>query len=82
MGPPGVVKRRWPVFWLPWWDTILSPCLLFSGVKDIRQAVLQAEANRARNQKTILFIDEIHRFNKVSRMHCLPYIESGLFCIY
>lgn len=79
-GPPGVGKTTLAriLAAVVGYDFIALSAV-FSGVKDIRQAVLQAEANRARNQKTILFIDEIHRFNKSQQDALLPYIESGLF---
>lgn len=51
---------------------------VMSGVNDIRQAMREAEANwKYRNQKTILFIDEIHRFNKAQQDSLLPYVENG-----
>ena len=51
---------------------------VLAGVKDIRQAVLQAEDNLQRSRRTLLFIDEIHRFNKSQQDALLPYTESGL----
>ena len=52
---------------------------VFSGVKDIREAVARAEIMRAQNGRpTILFVDEIHRFNKSQQDALLPYAESGL----
>ena len=51
---------------------------VFSGVKDIRAAMEQAEQNLARGAKTILFVDEIHRFNKSQQDGLLPFVESGL----
>ncbi|MBK8970782.1 MAG: replication-associated recombination protein A [Hahellaceae bacterium] len=79
-GPPGVGKTTLAriLAAVVGYDFIALSAV-FSGVKDIRQAVMQAEANRARSQKTILFIDEIHRFNKSQQDALLPYIESGLF---
>lgn len=51
---------------------------VMSGVNDIRLAVREAEANwKYRNQKTILFVDEIHRFNKAQQDSLLPYVENG-----
>lgn len=51
---------------------------VMSGVNDIRQAVKEAEANwKYRQQRTILFIDEIHRFNKAQQDSLLPYVENG-----
>jgi len=50
---------------------------VFSGVKDIRKAVDQAQLNCQDNTQTILFIDEIHRFNKSQQDAFLPYVENG-----
>ncbi|MEO0086185.1 MAG: replication-associated recombination protein A [candidate division WOR-3 bacterium] len=49
-----------------------------AGVADIRNVVRKAEANRAARRRTILFIDEIHRFNKAQQDALLPHVESGL----
>jgi putative ATPase len=51
---------------------------VFSGVKDIRAAMEQAQQNLAMGRHTILFVDEIHRFNKSQQDALLPYAESGL----
>lgn len=51
---------------------------VFSGVKDIRAAMEQAQKHQMLQLKTILFIDEIHRFNKAQQDALLPYTESGL----
>jgi putative ATPase len=51
------------------------------GVKDIRNAVAQAELYQAQGSSTILFIDEIHRFNKSQQDALLPYVEEGLFVL-
>ncbi|MGI4846612.1 MAG: replication-associated recombination protein A [Janthinobacterium lividum] len=51
---------------------------VFSGVKDIRASMEQAEQNLAMGKHTILFVDEIHRFNKAQQDALLPYAESGL----
>ena len=50
-----------------------------SGVKDIKQVVEVAKEKLRENVKTIVFIDEIHRFSKTQQDALLPYIESGLF---
>src|SRR5204862_524575 len=51
---------------------------VLSGVKEIRQVVAEAEAERARRrQKTILFVDEIHRFNRGQQDAFLPHVEKG-----
>ena len=50
---------------------------VMSGVKDIRAAVAKAKDLQAVNKRTILFIDEIHRFNKSQQDSLLPYVENG-----
>ena len=55
---------------------------ILSGIKDIREVVKEAEEERKyRAQKTILFVDEIHRFNKTQQDAFLPYVERGTFTI-
>src|SRR6266702_3124610 len=63
-----------------------SHCIFFSailsGIKDIREVVKEAEDElKYRGQKTILFVDEIHRFNKTQQDAFLPYVERGTFTI-
>lgn len=48
-----------------------------SGVKDIKEIIELAKMNKMNNQKTILFVDEIHRFNKAQQDAFLPYVENG-----
>lgn len=48
-----------------------------SGVKDLREVVKQAEADKREGRKTILFIDEIHRWNKAQQDGLLPHLEKG-----
>jgi putative ATPase len=50
---------------------------VFSGVKDLRGAIAEAHLNRQRGHRTILFIDEIHRFNKAQQDALLPAVEDG-----
>ncbi len=50
---------------------------VFSGIADIKKAVDAARMNRAINRTTLLFIDEIHRFNKTQQDTLLPYLEDG-----
>jgi putative ATPase len=50
---------------------------VFSGVKDLRAAIGEARLNRQRGHRTILFIDEIHRFNKAQQDALLPAVEDG-----
>ena len=48
-----------------------------SGIKEIRQVMNQAEENRIYGGRTIVFVDEIHRFNKAQQDAFLPYVEKG-----
>ncbi len=48
-----------------------------SGIKEIKQVMEEAEKNRRFGEKTILFVDEIHRFNKAQQDAFLPYVERG-----
>ncbi|MCK4525194.1 MAG: replication-associated recombination protein A, partial [Candidatus Andersenbacteria bacterium] len=48
-----------------------------SGVKDLRSEIAKAEELKIKNIKTILFIDEIHRFNKSQQDALLPFVENG-----
>src|SRR5437899_5999985 len=50
---------------------------VFSGVKDLRAAIAEARLNRRRGRRTILFVDEIHRFNKAQQDALLPSVEDG-----
>jgi putative ATPase len=50
---------------------------VFSGVKDLRGAIAEARLSRQRGHRTILFIDEIHRFNKAQQDALLPAVEDG-----
>jgi putative ATPase len=50
---------------------------VLSGVKDIREAIAQAKQWQLQGEKTILFVDEVHRFNKSQQDAFLPYVEDG-----
>src|SRR5437763_7932513 len=52
-----------------------------AGVADLRRAAEEARRLQARGQRTILFIDEIHRFNKAQQDAVLPHVESGLLTL-
>jgi putative ATPase len=50
---------------------------VLSGVKDIREAIGQARQHKAEKRDTVLFVDEVHRFNKSQQDAFLPYVEDG-----
>ena len=78
-GPPGVGKTTLARLTAQAFSRdFISLSAVFSGVKDIRAAMEQAERNLAWGRRTILFIDEIHRFNKAQQDGLLPFAESGL----
>ena len=48
-----------------------------SGIKEIKEVMVQAENSRRMGMKTVVFVDEIHRFNKAQQDAFLPYVEKG-----
>jgi putative ATPase len=54
---------------------------ILSGIKEIREIFKEAEGFAARGRRTILFVDEIHRFNKSQQDAFLPYVEKGVVTI-
>lgn len=78
-GPPGVGKTTLARLTAHAFHCeFIALSAVFSGVKDIRAAMEQAEQNLSMGKHTILFVDEIHRFNKSQQDALLPYAESGL----
>jgi putative ATPase len=79
-GPPGVGKTTLARLMANAFDAeFIALSAVFSGVKDIREAMQRAETVAANTgRRTILFVDEVHRFNKAQQDAFLPYVESGV----
>jgi putative ATPase len=80
-GPPGVGKTTLARLMADGFRAeFIALSAVLSGVKDIREAVERALVIRANSgRRTILFVDEVHRFNKSQQDAFLPHVESGLF---
>lgn len=77
-GPPGVGKTTLAMILANYVDAqFLSVSAVLSGVKEIRAAIDQAKEQQRFGRKTVLFVDEVHRFNKSQQDAFLPYIEDG-----
>ncbi|MFT6791974.1 MAG: putative ATPase [Cellvibrionaceae bacterium] len=77
-GPPGVGKTSLAQLIANLCDAqFLRIPAVMAGVKDIRAAVHQAELEQQQGRRTIVFVDEVHRFNKVQQDAFLPYVENG-----
>ena len=77
-GPPGTGKTTIARLLAQAVGLSFSPLsAVFSGVADVRKAVEEAKRKRDMGQGTLLFVDEIHRFNKAQQDGFLPYVEDG-----
>lgn len=79
-GPPGVGKTTLARLTAQAFGAdFIAISAVLSGVKDIREAVERARMNQSLSRATIVFVDEVHRFNKAQQDAFLPHVESGLF---
>lgn len=77
-GPPGVGKTTLALLFAKACSAVFEQLpAVTSGVKDIRDAISRAELRKRSGIRTILFVDEVHRFNKSQQDAFLPHIENG-----
>ena len=77
-GPPGVGKTTLArIIAHTTKSSFIDFSAVTSGIKEIRGVMQQAEENRRYGDRTIVFVDEIHRFNKAQQDAFLPFVEKG-----
>jgi putative ATPase len=77
-GPPGTGKTTLATLIARHTKCAFVPfSAVLSGIKEIKEVMVEAERRRRQGLRTVLFIDEIHRFNKAQQDAFLPYVERG-----
>ena len=77
-GPPGVGKTTLAnIIANKTHSSFINFSAVTSGIKEIKEVMARAEDSRMMGMKTVLFVDEIHRFNKAQQDAFLPYVEKG-----
>ncbi|WP_199097991.1 replication-associated recombination protein A [Dyella sp. ASV21] len=78
-GPPGCGKTTLALLVARYADAdFRAISAVLSGLPDVRKALAEAEGNFAQGRRTVLFVDEVHRFNKAQQDAFLPHIERGI----
>jgi putative ATPase len=81
-GPAGTGKTTIARILANAWDAdFIELSAVTAGIKDVREVIERAKANQRLAMRTVLFVDEVHRFNKSQQDAFLPHIESGLLVL-